>query len=102
MLIECAILSFINLLKPTGSVKHQQINIQQFYILPTHTVFMCFVFISEQTATCAPYDINWSVFITEMKSYHIRTVRPDIIKVFYSPTNAQVIVLKTILKFTLK
>jgi len=26
----------------------------------------------------------------------------DIIKVFYSPTNAQVIVLKTILKFTLK
>jgi len=35
--------------------------------------------------------------------FHIRTVRLDIIKVFYSPTNAQVIVLKkTILKFTLK
>jgi len=29
-----------------------------------HTVFMCFVFIWEQTATCAPYSINWLVFIT--------------------------------------
>jgi hypothetical protein len=26
---------------------------------------------------------------------------PDVIKVYYSPANAQVIVLKTILKFTL-
>ena len=31
---------------------------------------MCFVFISEQTATCATYCINWSVFITEMKSVY--------------------------------
>jgi hypothetical protein len=35
-------------------------------------------------------------------SFHIRTVHRDIIKVFYSTTNAQVIVLKIILKFTLK
>jgi len=28
---------------------------------------MCFVFIWEQTATCATYSINWLVFITEMK-----------------------------------
>ena len=35
-------------------------------------------------------------------NFHIRTMHLDIIKVFYSPTNAQVIVLKTILKFTLK
>jgi len=34
--------------------------------------------------------------------FHIPIVHLDIIKVFYSPTNAQVIVLKTILKFTLK
>ena len=40
---------------------HQQFNIQQLYALP-HTVFMCFVFIWEQTATCATYSINWSVF----------------------------------------
>ena len=26
-----------------------------------HTVFMCFVCISEQTATCATYIINWLV-----------------------------------------
>ena len=31
---------------------------------------MCFVFISEQTATCATYSINWLVFITEMKSVY--------------------------------
>jgi len=34
--------------------------------------------------------------------FYIRTMYCDIIKVLYSPTNAQVIVLKTILKFTLK
>ena len=28
------------------------------------------VFISEQTATFAPYNINWLVFITEMKSVY--------------------------------
>ena len=31
---------------------------------------MCFVFIWEQTATCATYSINWSVFITEIKSVY--------------------------------
>ena len=31
---------------------------------------MCFVFIWEQTATCATYSINWFVFITEMKSVY--------------------------------
>ena len=31
---------------------------------------MCFVFIWEQTATCATYNINWLVFITEMKSVY--------------------------------
>jgi len=33
-------------------------------------VFTCFVFIWEQTATCATYNINWLVFITEMKSVY--------------------------------
>ena len=38
---------------------------------PIHKwVFMCFAFISEQTATCATYSINWLVFITEMKSVY--------------------------------
>ena len=34
-------------------------------------------------------------------NFYIRTVHLDTVKVYYSPTNAQVIVLKTILKFTL-
>ena len=33
-------------------------------------IFICFVFIWEQTATCATYSINWLVFITEMKSVY--------------------------------
>jgi len=60
----------INLLKPAVYVMHQQFNIQQLYTLPTLYVFMCFVFIWEQTATCASYSINWLVFITEMKSVY--------------------------------
>jgi len=50
-------------------VIHQQFNIQQLYALPT--LFMCFIFIWEQTAPCATYSINWLVFITEMKSLDI-------------------------------
>jgi hypothetical protein len=30
-----------------------------------HSVFMCFVWISEQTAIISLYNINWPVFITE-------------------------------------
>ena len=40
--------------------------------------------------------MNYSFFL------YIRTMHLDTINVYYSPTNAQVIVLKTILKFTLK
>jgi len=32
---------------------------------------MCFILISEQTATSAPYNRNWLVFITEMKSFYL-------------------------------
>ena len=56
-------------IRPTCHVMHQQFNIQQLYALP-HTVFMCFVFIWEQTATCVTYSINWLVFITQMKSVY--------------------------------
>ena len=30
-----------------------------------HSVFMCFVWISEQTAIISLYNINWQIFITE-------------------------------------
>ena len=59
----------LNLLKPTGYVMHQQFNIQQLYALPT--LYLCaFLFISEQTATCATYSINWLVFIAQFKSVY--------------------------------
>jgi len=34
--------------------------------------------------------------------FYICTLHLDTIKVYYSPTNAQVIILKTVLKFTVK
>jgi hypothetical protein len=41
---------------------------------------MCFVFISEQTVTSAQYNINWLVFITEMKSvYYVVQVTVGIV-----------------------
>ena len=43
---------YINLLKPTGYVMHQQFNIPT-TVRSAHTVFICFVFTWEQTATCA-------------------------------------------------
>jgi hypothetical protein len=56
----------INLLKPICYVIHQQV-LHSRIVCSSHTVFMCFVFIGEQTATCATYSINCLVFITEMK-----------------------------------
>jgi len=35
-----------------------------------HSVFMCFVWISEQTAIISLYNINWLVSITEMESVY--------------------------------
>ena len=29
-----------NLLKPTGHVMHEQFNIQQLYVLPTHCIYV--------------------------------------------------------------
>ena len=67
-MVYFSILRF-NLTKPTGYVMHPQFNIQQLYALPT-LFLVCFVFIYEQTATCATYSINWLVFVTEMKSFY--------------------------------
>jgi len=35
-----------------------------------HSVFMCFVWISQQTAIISLYSINWLVFITERESVY--------------------------------
>ena len=59
----------IKLLKPARYVMHQHVQ-HSTTVRSAHTVFMCFVFIWEQTATCATYRINWLVFITETKSVY--------------------------------
>ena len=43
---------------------YHQFNIQQFYVLPTHCIYV-FCVISEQTAIISLYNINWLVFITD-------------------------------------
>ena len=53
-----------NLLKPSGNYMYHQFNIHNSAFCP-HSVFMCFVWISEQTASISLYSINWLVFITE-------------------------------------
>ena len=81
-----------NLLKPTGHVMHQQFDLlkptghvmhqHSTTVRSAHTVFMCFVFIWEQTATCATYSINWLVFITEMKSVYCAVRTGSLTKTF--------------------
>ena len=60
---------FFNLLKPAGYLKYKQMY-HSTTVRSAHAAFMCFVFIWEQTATCATYSINWLVFITVMKSVY--------------------------------
>jgi hypothetical protein len=57
------------LLKPTGLLMYQ--GVQHSTILRSaHIIFVCFVFIWEQTATFAVYNANWLVFITEIESVY--------------------------------
>jgi hypothetical protein len=46
------ILFYLNLLKPTGYVKHQQFNIQQLYTLPT--LYLCVLYLSENKQRLVP------------------------------------------------
>ena len=52
----------------------------------SHSVFMCFVWISEQTAIISLYSINWLVCITERKCVYcaVRTGCSNIIQVIRS------------------
>ena len=43
---------YINLLKPTGHVMHQQFNIQQLYAL--HTLYLCVMYLSEKKQRLVP------------------------------------------------
>ena len=50
-----------------------------------HSVFMCFMWISEQTAIISLYNINWLVFVTQMKIVYcaVRTGSLYIIQVYF-------------------
>ena len=45
-------ITFVNLLKPTGHVMHQQFNIQQLYVLPT--LYLCGLYLSENKQRLVP------------------------------------------------
>jgi hypothetical protein len=51
-----------------------------------HSVFICFVWIWEQTAIISLYNINWLVFVTEVKSVYCAVLSKDIY--FKSPCDA--------------
>ena len=66
---------------------YHQFNTQQFYVLPTQTVFMCFVWIWEQTAIISLYSVNWLVCTTEREFVYC-AVRPGSyikLKFIYAP-----------------
>ena len=46
---------------------HQQVKHSRI-LYSAHTVFMCFVFISEQMMTFSPYTINW-LYMNIVKSF---------------------------------
>jgi hypothetical protein len=48
----CNVFSYINLLKPTGYVMHQQFNIQQLYVPPT--LYLCVLYLSENKQRLVP------------------------------------------------
>ena len=61
---------------------YHQFNIQQFYFLPTHTVFMCSVWIWEQRAIISLYNINWLVSITQTQCVYC-AVRTGYLNIIY-------------------
>ena len=46
---------YINLLKPTGHVMHQQFNIQQLYAVPT--LYWCVLYLSENKQRLVPLTV---------------------------------------------
>ena len=44
--------NYINLLKPTGHVMHQQFNIQQLYVLPTRCIYVFCICLRTNSDLC--------------------------------------------------
>jgi hypothetical protein len=55
-----------------------------------HSVFMCFVWISEQTAIISLYSINWLVFITETDCVYC-TVRTEYLYIYRQVQLSQIL-----------
>jgi hypothetical protein len=68
------VIALLTLLKPTGSVMHKEVWYSR-NVLSAHTAFVCFEFISEQAKTSASYNVNWLVFITEIKCVYCAVVK---------------------------
>jgi hypothetical protein len=48
----CSLILYLNLLKSTGHVMHQQFNIQQLYVLPT--LYLCVLYLAENKQRLVP------------------------------------------------
>jgi hypothetical protein len=68
----------------SGHYMYRQFNIHQLYVLPTQ-LYLCFVWISEQTAIISLYNINWLVCITQTQSVYC-AVRTGCLNVQFSLT----------------
>ena len=70
----------------TGSLYTASLTFSNSTFCP-HTVFMCFVWIWEQTAIISLYSINWLVFITETECVYcaVRTGLQNMFRVYFSP-----------------
>jgi hypothetical protein len=81
----CVFGRVINPLKPNGYGIHKKV--EYFRIVRSaHIIFMWFVFVWEQTATCATYTINWLVFITETKSVYSAVRTESLIESVSAPS----------------
>jgi hypothetical protein len=61
--------SNINLLKPKTYFKYHQLQHSEM-LYSAHNVFMCFVWISEQTAIISLYSINLWLFVKKAESVY--------------------------------
>ena len=67
----------------SGHYMYHQFNIHNSTFCP-HSVFMCFVWIWEQTAIISLYNINWLVFITETECVY-SAVRTGFLYIIQTP-----------------
>ena len=67
---------------PSGNYMYHEVQHLKNSTFFPHSVFMCFVWISEQTAIISLYSINWLVFVTETECVYcaVRTESLDAIQ----------------------